>query len=200
MKNIKLLVIAGFLLTFKLSLAQSAYIGEIRLMSTNFVPRFWLKCEGQLLPINQNQALFSLLGTTYGGNGQTNFALPDFRGRANVGSGNGYNQGQQAGSETVTLSAANLPSHAHDVAFKVNTGDATSQVPAAGSHLSKNVVQAGATNLPGLAYNNLATNVNLACGTTTAAGATTPTAITVVQPYLAMTYMICTQGIFPSQN
>ncbi len=85
------------------------FLGEIRPMSFNFPPKGWAQCDGQLLPINQNQALFSLLGTTYGGNGQTTFALPNLRGRLPVGWGGGNTLGELAGSETVTLTPAEIP-------------------------------------------------------------------------------------------
>jgi len=89
------------------------FIAEIRLMSFNFAPKGWALCNGQLLPINQNQALFSLLGTTYGGNGQTNFALPDLRSRVPVHMGNGFTLGQRAGEEAHTLTQSELPAHNH---------------------------------------------------------------------------------------
>jgi microcystin-dependent protein len=197
MKKIYLLILVVFIYT-KPAFAQDRYLGEIRLVAFNGIPNGWARCDGSLLPIAQNQALFALLGTTYGGNGTTTFALPDYRGRAVVGVGANYPQGTKTGSETVTLTISNLPSHSHDEVVKVNTGDATIQIPAASSHLSKNVVQAGSTNLPGLAYNNLATNVNLDCGATSTSGSSTP--VNVMQPYLALTYMISTVGIFPSQN
>jgi microcystin-dependent protein len=96
------------------------YLGEIRIFAGNFAPQGWLFCQGQLLAISQNQALFALLGTTYGGDGQTTFSVPDLRGRAAVGLGAGpglspYQQGQQAGYETVTLTTAQLPVHQHPV-------------------------------------------------------------------------------------
>jgi microcystin-dependent protein len=95
------------------------FVGEISLFAGNFAPRGWAFCDGQLLPVNQNDALFSLLGTTYGGDGRTTFGLPDYRGRAAVGYGTGlglspWSLGQMAGSEQTTLSTAQLPSHAHD--------------------------------------------------------------------------------------
>ncbi len=89
------------------------FLGEIRLMSFVFAPRGWAQCNGQLLPINQNQALFALLGNSYGGNGQTTFALPDLRGRVAVGSGVGYSVGQTGGAAAVTLSTSQMPAHTH---------------------------------------------------------------------------------------
>ena len=89
------------------------FMGEIKLVSFNFAPKGWALCNGQFLPINQNQALFSLLGTTYGGNGQTNFQLPDLRGRAPMHFGNGHTLGEKAGEEAHTVSISELPTHVH---------------------------------------------------------------------------------------
>ena len=91
------------------------FLAEIRLMSFNFAPKGWAMCNGQLLPINQNQALFSLLGTTYGGDGRVNFALPDLRGRASIHTGGGHTLGERAGEQAHTLSLSELPTHAHIV-------------------------------------------------------------------------------------
>ena len=91
------------------------FLGEIRIMSFSFAPRGWAQCNGQLLPINQNQGLFSLLGTTFGGDGRVNFALPDFRGRVPVHEGNGHTLGERGGEQAHTLSIAELPAHAHNV-------------------------------------------------------------------------------------
>lgn len=104
------------------------YIGQIIPFTGNFAPRGWALCDGQLLPISQNQALFSILGTTYGGDGRTTFALPDLRGRLPVHPGHGpglsvRTLGQRAGSETVTLTANQLPSHSHDVSCTNGRGD-----------------------------------------------------------------------------
>src|SRR5512147_2766981 len=89
------------------------FLSEIRMMSFNFPPKGWALCDGQLLPINQNQGLFSLLGTTYGGNGQTNFALPDLRGRVPIHMGGGHTLGERAGEQAHTLSIAEIPTHTH---------------------------------------------------------------------------------------
>src|SRR5687768_993649 len=104
---------------------MEGFIGEIRLFAPNFAPRDWALCNGQLLPINQNQALFSILGTTYGGDGRTTFALPDLRGRSAIGAGSGpglssYTLGQQTGSPTTLLSANQLPSHTHAISGNIN--------------------------------------------------------------------------------
>src|SRR4249919_990983 len=89
------------------------FLAEIRIMSFNFAPKGWAQCNGQLLPINQNQALFALLGTTYGGNGQTNFALPNLRGRVPIHMGSGHTLGEAAGSTSVTVNIQQLPTHLH---------------------------------------------------------------------------------------
>jgi microcystin-dependent protein len=110
------------------------FLGEIMLVGFNFAPRGWAQCEGQLLPINQNQSLYSLLGTTYGGDGRTTFALPDLRGRTPIHPGrpNGGNEirlGEKGGEETVTLSANELPEHAHPVQISASGGRASERTP-----------------------------------------------------------------------
>jgi microcystin-dependent protein len=99
------------------------FLAELRLMSFNFAPKGWAQCNGQLLPIAQNQALFSLLGTTYGGNGQTNFQLPDLRGRAPLHMGGGFTLGERAGEEAHTLTQSEIPSHTHLIQASSQTGD-----------------------------------------------------------------------------
>src|SRR5256714_13074475 len=89
------------------------FLSEIRIMSFNFAPQGWAMCNGQLLPINQNQALFSLLGTTFGGNGQTTYALPDLRGKASIHTGSGHTLGETGGEAAHTVTIAELPAHAH---------------------------------------------------------------------------------------
>ena len=166
------------------------FLSEIRIMSFNFAPRGWALCNGQLLPINQNQALFSLLGTTYGGNGQTNFGLPNLQGRTPISSGQGFTLGQVGGEPAHTLSIAEIPTHIH-VANGNNTtaatGDPTNaffaQPPAAlGSVYNTNPSPAVAMN----------------------AGAVAPVggsqAHLNMQPFLTLNFSIALQGIFPSPN
>src|SRR3979409_2356722 len=102
------------------------FMGEIKIISWNFAPKGWAFCNGQLLPINQNQALFSLLGTTYGGDGRVNFALPDLRGRVPIHAGGGFTLGQRAGEESHTLIVAELGAHTHPVTASSNAADQTS--------------------------------------------------------------------------
>lgn len=165
------------------------FIAEVRIFSFNFPPKGWAFCNGQLLPINQNQALFSLLGTTYGGNGQVNFALPDMRGRTpnHTGGQSGFALGQRGGSEAVTLTVAQMPAHNHFV----NAVDAVqnSSVPAntevyANSGTSE--FYAGTAN----------TVMNAA--TISQVGGSQPH--TNQQPSLVLNLCIALQGIFPSQT
>lgn len=159
------------------------FLSEIRIVSFNFAPRGWALCNGQLLPINQNQALFSLLGTTYGGNGQTNFALPDLRGRVPIHFGNGHTLGERAGEENHTLTISELPAHTHTL--KAGTGDpntAAGYLPSS----STNPYAAGGIN----------TALNSASISNT--GGSQPHLN--LQPYLTLNFIIALQGIFPSQN
>ncbi|HUQ05937.1 MAG TPA: tail fiber protein [Kofleriaceae bacterium] len=124
------------------------FLAEIRLMSFNFAPQGWAQCNGQFLPINQNQALFSLLGTTYGGNGQTTFALPDLRGRVAMHVGPGFSQGQTGGEAAHTVTQIELPTHSHAVGAL--TGAATTNVPTGNRLAVANNQYAPATNLAAL--------------------------------------------------
>jgi microcystin-dependent protein len=168
------------------------FIGEIRMFGFGFVPQGWAACDGQLLPIAQNAALFSLLGTTYGGDGQTTFALPDLRSRVPVCQGQGpglspYAPGQAGGTETVTLAAAQMPGHSHPV--EASTSPAGSGQPA-GRTLARS---AGHTYT---ARPGTRTAMNAAMLGQT--GGSQPHGN--IQPYLAVTYCIATEGIFPSRG
>src|SRR3990172_4205490 len=114
------------------------FLAEVRIVGFDFAPRYWALCDGQLMPINQNQALFSLLGTMYGGDGRTTFALPDFRGRTPIHVGNGHSQGEQGGSEYVTLSVSEMPAHRH--AYRATCDDASTTNPD-GAKLAPTAVQ-----------------------------------------------------------
>lgn len=171
------------------------FLAEITLFAGNFAPRGWAFCSGQLLPINQNQALFSLLGTTYGGDGRTTFALPDLRGRVPIQQGNGaglshYSLGQRGGKELEQLTLANLPSHNHSVKIPVaEEGDEASPV---GNYLAGD--PNGATSYKATPDTNefLATSNSLNNGGSQA--------FDIRQPFLGLNYIIATQGVFPSRN
>jgi len=169
---------------------SEAYLGEIRLVPYNFAPTGWALCQGQLLPISQNTALFSLLGTTYGGNGQSTFALPDLQGRTPVGIGQGpglspYDQGQVGGTETVTLNINELPPHNH--AIRVSSGTAASQNPV-GAHLGATSAATKNTYAP-------TPTGNMAADSLSIVGQTQPHSN--MQPYLTLNYIIAIAGIFP---
>ncbi len=180
------------------------FIGEMRTFSFGFAPRFWAQCNGQLLPINQNQALFSLLGTMYGGNGQTNFALPDLRGRAMLSSGTGpgqppYVQGQAAGTPNVTLLTTNLPAHTHPVQATASQ-PASSGGGGAETPLGKIPANSGGqTNYaaPTAATGSLAPPAGVSLPSQ-AAGGNQP--FPNMPPYLTMNICIALSGIFPSRN
>jgi microcystin-dependent protein len=166
------------------------YIAEIRLMSFHFAPRGWAQCNGQLLSINQNQALFSLLGTTYGGNGTTNFALPDLRGRVPLHFGGGIAQGQRAGSETVTLTSAQLPQPLH--ALQSSTDFANASVPGGALPAAKPrggidvYTPAGSTLVP----------LNAAAVANTGGNQAHEN----LQPYQTVNFCIALTGNFPPRN
>ncbi|MGB9179343.1 MAG: tail fiber protein [Pyrinomonadaceae bacterium] len=166
------------------------YLGMIIIVPYNFSPRGWAFCNGQILPIAQNTALFSLLGTTFGGNGQTTFALPDLRGRVPNSSGQGpglssYDLGQVGGTESTTLTVNQMPGHAHPYTPGCATGDATSGKPS--------------NNFPanGGQYASPA-NGTMGAGVTGLAGGGQP--VSILQPYLTLNYCIALEGIFPSRN
>ena len=160
------------------------FLSEIRIMSFGFPPKGWALCNGQLLPINQNQALFSLLGTTYGGNGQTTFALPDLRGRVAIHEGNGHTLGERAGSEAVTITTQMLPTHSHTVkAFNDNA----SATPAGNFFAAANN-----------AYQPAPPNTNLAANSVSNTGGSQ--AHINQQPFTVLSFCICLSGYFPSPN
>ncbi|MDQ7083907.1 MAG: tail fiber protein [Sulfurovum sp.] len=179
------------------------FIGQIMTVGFNFAPRGWAFCDGQLLAISQNQALFSLLGTIYGGDGRTTFALPDLRGRVatHQGTGPGLSpmpQGQRGGAERVTLEAATIPSHTHAVSLSVSSEIGTTATPSTATVLAKGIVQDGRTklgdaNIYSEASNETMNSVNIANTGGTQSHENR-------QPYLAINYIIALQGTYPSRN
>lgn len=168
---------------------SEAFIGEIRIYGFNFPPRGWAMCNGQILSISQNSALFALLGTTYGGNGQTTFALPNLQSRVPVHFGQGpglspYSLGQASGTESVSLTSGQLPSHGHLVA-------ASSVAPNASRPGNAFLAANGA-------YQAAADGTTMATGMIQASGNSQPFGI--LPPYLALNFCICLEGLFPSRN
>jgi microcystin-dependent protein len=164
------------------------FLSEIKLMSFNFPPKGWAMCNGQLLPINQNQALFSLLGTTYGGDGRVNFGLPNLQGRTPIHVGNGHVLGEIGGEQAHTLSISELPTHTH-TASAANV-PATSNAPSNARMISQSTganLYAGASNLQAMAPQAIAS---------VGGSQAHPN----MQPYLTLTFCIALQGIFPTQN
>ncbi|HEX8401115.1 MAG TPA: tail fiber protein [Allosphingosinicella sp.] len=173
------------------------FLAEIRIASFDFPPKGWAFCNGQLLPINQNQALFALLGTTYGGNGQTNFGLPNLQGKTPIHFGSGHNLGETGGSSGVTLNQSQLPAHTHLMSGRAERATLVGgAIPAA----TKSLAQAAA--------GNPISDVNLyATGNPTAAMAASSVTNTGgsqahnnMMPYLVLNFVIALQGIFPSPN
>ena len=162
------------------------FLAEIRIVGFNFAPRGWAFCDGQILPINQNQSLYSLLGTTYGGDGRTSFALPDLRSRTPIHRGDGHTLGQKSGAETVTLTAAEIAAHTHSV--KASTAVANQTVPTGRILGSDDIYR-----------DPEAANVTaLRSGTVTNAGG--GQAHDNMQPFLTLDFCIALQGLFPSRN
>jgi microcystin-dependent protein len=163
------------------------YVGEIRMFAGNFAPAGWMFCEGQLLPISENETLFNLIGTTYGGDGQSTFALPDLRGRIPLHFGNGFTLAETGGVETVTLTVAQIPAHSH--ALLGTTTVATQQ------NVSPNVLAEASLFSPYININPTAPMAPQAGGST---GGSQPH--NNFQPYLCVDFIISLFGIFPSQT
>jgi microcystin-dependent protein len=169
------------------------FIGTVKLFAFNFAPRNWALCNGQVLQIAQNTALFSMLGTMYGGNGTTTFALPDLRSRLVVGAGQGtglssYAIGQTGGVEGVTLQTANMPSHNHAISVLASSTAKTNSTPAGN-------ILGGAQ-----IYTNAAIDSTLDPGAAKSANVGSGTQFGTLPPFLAMNYCICLIGLFPSRN
>jgi microcystin-dependent protein len=165
------------------------FLGEIRMMSFNYAPtsQGWAMCNGQLLPINQNQALFSLLGTTFGGNGQTNFALPDLRGQTPIHVGQGHALGQKGGEQAHTLSIPEIPTHIH----VASANNVPPTAPGPSTHM---LSQSAGSNLYGTPSNLQPMDPSAVSNV----GGSQPHLN--MQPFLVLTFAIALQGIFPSAN
>jgi microcystin-dependent protein len=163
------------------------YVGEIRMFAGNFAPAGWMFCEGQLLPISEYETLFNLIGTTYGGDGQSTFALPDLRGRVPLHQGNGFTLAETGGVESVTLTVSQIPAHSH--AFLATSSFGTAAGP--GSNV---LAQTQAIKL----YDSTAPATAMAPGTSGGTGGSQPHDN--FQPYLCVDFIISLFGIFPSQT
>jgi microcystin-dependent protein len=171
------------------------FLGQLMLVPYNFSPRGWAFCSGQILPIAQNTALFSLLGTTFGGNGQTTFALPDLRGRTALSSGQGpglssYDLGQVGGTESTTLNSSNVPPHIHPLTqIQAASGAKLNNVP------NGNIL--GGANI----YTTGAVDSTLGASGNTGPGPSGgPQPFSILQPYLVLNWCIALEGIYPSRN
>jgi microcystin-dependent protein len=163
------------------------YVGEIRMFAGNFAPAGWMFCEGQLLPISEYETLFNLIGTTYGGDGQSTFALPDLRGRIPLHQGNGFTLAETGGVETVTLTVSQIPAHSHPLLATTNAGDQGS--PANNVTAQNTAVQLYIEDVP---------NANGGVQAVGSTGGSQPH--NNFQPYLCVDFIISLFGIFPSQT
>lgn len=162
------------------------FLAEIKIVGFNFAPRGWAFCDGQILPINQNQSLYSLLGTTYGGDGRTSFALPDLRSRTPIHVGDGHALGQKGGVETVTLPAAEIAAHTHTAKASSTDGDNDSPI--------NDVLAAAAI------YRDPEATTMTALRSGTIANAGGGESHNNMQPYLTLDFCIALRGLFPSRN
>lgn len=183
--------------------AAQPYVGEIRMFAGNFAPAGWMFCEGQLLPISEYETLFQLIGTTYGGDGESTFALPDLRGRApmHAGSNNGYTfqLAETGGQEEVTLTVNQIPSHTHGAGFQMGVSNKAGTVDTPSGNVP------AVNGLRGFEY---ASSSNASMGGTAVISGATPTQTTLaggsqphnnMQPYVCINYIISLYGVFPSQ-
>lgn len=162
------------------------FMGEIKIVGFNYPPKGWAECNGQFMPINQNQALFSLFGTMYGGNGQTTFALPDFRGRTGIHVGAGFIQGQAGGQEFHTVTQSEMPAHNHFV--QATSAQSTTNLPQGNLLATNNAAQ----------YNTTPLNTTLHPSSITNVGGSQPHENR--QPFLVLNFIVALQGVFPSRN
>lgn len=166
------------------------FVGEIRLFAGNFAPAGWMFCEGQLLPISQNDALFTLIGTTYGGDGQSTFALPDLRGRVPIHLGNGFILAETGGAEQVTLTVNQIPVHGHPMLATIN--------PASSAAPGNNATVATTSLATITPYGSDNPSTTLSPNMVVPVGGSQPH--TNFQPYLCISFIISLLGIFPSQT
>ncbi len=181
------------------------FVGQLMLVGFNFAPRGFAQCNGQLLSIAQNTALFSLLGTTYGGDGQSTFGLPDLRGRTPIGEGAGpglptYQWGQRSGNYQTTLITQNLPAHSHTGHVNVSSANSTLSAPTAGASISVPGSTSGRTFAPTQGFNTTAPNIALGSTSVTTNNTGSNIPFSNMQPYLAMYWVIALEGIYPSRN
>jgi microcystin-dependent protein len=177
---------------------STPFMSQIEIFSFNFAPRGWALCNGQFLPINQNQALFALMGTTYGGNGQTTFALPDLRSRVPIHMGNGHTLGERGGEENHTVNASEMPQHNHTLVTDA-THQGTINLPATNTVLAQSIgVNNNGGNFGFAIYGANAPTGALDPNTVTNTGGSQPH--NNLMPYLCVSMCIALQGIFPSQN
>ena len=183
---------------------DSAFLGQVMLFAGNFAPRGWAFCQGQLYSIAQNTALFSILGTNYGGDGQTTFALPDLRSRVAVGQGQGpglsaWDLGEQEGSEVINLNIGEMPMHNHTVVVSNNPASSPTATNTGTNYLAGANSSYGGDQLVVNVYNNDTAPADiLGNKSMTGAGGSQPHPN--IQPSLALSYIICTEGLFPSRN
>lgn len=163
------------------------YVGELRMFAGNFAPAGWMFCDGQLLPISENEVLFNLIGTTYGGDGQNTFALPDLRSRIPIHQGNGFILAETGGAETITLTVGQTPAHTHPMLVSGST--ANSPNPGNNYLAQSSQVNAFFGDVP---------NVNMGATSISAVGGSQPHDN--MQPYLGIHYIISLYGIYPSQS
>jgi microcystin-dependent protein len=187
-------------------MGSDSMLGSIAMFGGNFAPRGWALCDGQLLPIPQNTALFSILGTIYGGDGRTTFALPDLRGRVAIHAGQGAGLtprrlGSRGGLETTTLTKANLPAHNHDVTIKVADQDGSHHAAFKGVLGKKATDDAGTTAVEVYVLDTVATFGNgNTLGGVVQSNVGSNQAVNNMQPYLAVNYCIALTGMFPSRS
>jgi microcystin-dependent protein len=175
-------------------------LGEIKIISWNYSPKAWAFANGQQLPINQNQALFSLYGTTYGGNGQTTFAIPDLRSCVPLHMGAGFDIGQKAGQAAHTLTMSEMPAHTHFLMADAATAAlSNSNTPVAGNSIGQTIgVPSQGSNFPVQIYSTSNPNSQMAPQTVTNVGGNQPHENR--QPYLCLNMIVALQGVFPSRN